>query len=143
MSETRIIEINGIKMEVDLRHAKRIDTYKVGDNIKVLIKEYDDYKSYIGCIVGFDNFESNPTIVIAYLYTDYSTASVKFLHYHTKTKGHEITDLNDWDMPLTKSEVIDKFNVDIHKKEQEVRDLKQKMNVFEKLFGKYFDKVDS
>ena len=26
----RVVEINGIKMEIDLRYAKRIDTFKVG-----------------------------------------------------------------------------------------------------------------
>ena len=35
MEEKRIIDINGMKMEVDLRTAKRIDTFKVGDNVKV------------------------------------------------------------------------------------------------------------
>ena len=41
MEEKRIIDINGMKMEVDLRTAKRIDTFKVGDNVKVLATEYN------------------------------------------------------------------------------------------------------
>ena len=41
----RIIEINGIKMEVDLRNAKRIDTFKVGDPVKVLDMTYQPQKS--------------------------------------------------------------------------------------------------
>lgn len=35
----RIIEIDGVKIEVDLRTAKRIDTYRVGDNVKILNKD--------------------------------------------------------------------------------------------------------
>jgi hypothetical protein len=31
----RIVEIDGVKIEVDLRSAKRIDTFRVGDNVKV------------------------------------------------------------------------------------------------------------
>ena len=31
------IEINGVKLEVDLRNATRIDEFKVGDNVKVKI----------------------------------------------------------------------------------------------------------
>lgn len=38
----KIVEINGIKMEVDMRHAKTIDTYKIGDRVKVLVKQYSD-----------------------------------------------------------------------------------------------------
>ena len=36
MEEKRIVEIDGVKIEVDLRTAKRIDTFAVGDNVKVL-----------------------------------------------------------------------------------------------------------
>ena len=42
MEEKRIIEVNGIKMEVDLRNAKRIDQFKVGDSVKVLVKSYSE-----------------------------------------------------------------------------------------------------
>ena len=55
--QKRIIEVNGVKMEIDLRNAKVVENYKVGDYVKVLIKEYNSYKSYIGNIIGFDNFE--------------------------------------------------------------------------------------
>jgi len=32
------VEINGIKMDVDLRSATRIETVKVGTHVKVLVK---------------------------------------------------------------------------------------------------------
>lgn len=141
---TRIIEINGIKMEVDLRHAKRIDQFKVGDNVKVLVKEYsDDYRSYIGTIIGFDNFEKTPTIVIAYLKTEYSGADIKFLYYSGKTKDTEITNLNMWDIPITKSEVLRKFEKEIDLKQNEIKELNNKKELFEKLFGKYFGKIEN
>ena len=38
----KTIEINGVKLEIDLRTAKRVDTFKIGDNVKVLKKEYGD-----------------------------------------------------------------------------------------------------
>lgn len=31
----KIIEVNGIKMEIDLREAKIINNYKVGDSVKL------------------------------------------------------------------------------------------------------------
>ena len=74
--QKRIIEVNGVKMEIDLRNAKVVENYKVGDYVKVLIKEYNSYKSYIGNIIVFDNFEKTPTIVIAYLKNEYSSSTI-------------------------------------------------------------------
>ena len=74
----RQIEINGIKMEVDLRTCKQISTYKVGDNVKILKKNYDKYEVYSGVIVDFVNFKERPAIVIAYFVQDYSGVSIKF-----------------------------------------------------------------
>ena len=135
----RIIEVNGVKMEIDLRQAKVIDNYKVGDYVKILVKEYSGYKSYIGNIIGFDNFEKNPTIVIAYLKNEYSTASIEFAYFNSASEDIEITTLNDWDIPLKKSAILEQFQKEILKKEQEVTELKNKANIFEQLFGKYFE----
>ncbi len=135
----RIIEVNGIKMEIDLSTAKRIDNFKVGDNIKVLVKDYSDYKSYIGVIIGFDNFEKTPTIVIAYLKTQYNAATIEFLYYNSKTEGAEITTLNAWDIPVTKTQIIKNFSDERKKKEVELLELNNKEQIFETLFGKYFE----
>ena len=137
--QKRIIEVNGVKMEIDLRNAKVVENYKVGDYVKVLIKEYNSYKSYIGNIIGFDNFEKNPTIVIAYLKNEYSTASIEFAYFNSASEGVEITTLNDWDIPLKKSTILEQFQKEILKKEQEVTEMKNKANIFEQLFGKYFE----
>lgn len=138
--EKRIVEINGVKMEVDMRHAKVIENYKVGDCIKVLKKQYSDYKSYIGVIVGFDDFATHPTIVIAFLDSQtYGETKIEFVYVNSETKDVEITSLNNWDLPITKARVIERFNAELQKKEQEIVDIKTKMNVFENLFGKYFE----
>ena len=141
MEDKRIIEIGGVKMEVDLRDARVIENYRVGDHIKVLKKEYSDYKSYIGTIIGFDNFKDHPTIVIAFMKCDYSSAGIEFVYYNCETKDTEIAALNDWDIPITKSDMLTKFNKDITAKEEEVNTLKNKKLMFEKLFGKYFNDV--
>ena len=140
MTQTKIIEINGVKMEIDLRNAKVIEHYKVGDSLKILTKDYgDNYKSHIGVIIGFDDFEKTPTIVIAYLDINYSSAEIKFIYFNGKTKDVEITTLNKWDIPLKKSDILNKFDSEIAKKEQELDEISQKKNVFENLFGKYFE----
>ncbi len=135
----RIIEVNGVKMEIDLRQAKVIDNYKVGDYVKILVKQYSEYRSYIGNIIGFDNFKNTPTIVIAYLKNEYSTASIEFAYYNSESKEIEITTLNEWDIPLKKSTILEQFQKEILKKEQEITEMKNKANIFEQLFGKYFE----
>ena len=138
-TEKRIIEINGIKMEIDLRNAKVIDNYKVGDNIKVLVKDYSTYSSYVGTIIGFDNFEKLPTVVIAYLRTKYDSAELHYLYYNNETQDAEITQPNDWDIPITKTEILKRFDKEVEKREMEIKDIKNKKALFETLFGKFFE----
>jgi hypothetical protein len=142
METKKIIEINGIKLEVDLRNAKVIENYKVGDTVKVLVKqEYsaEKYKSMLGVIVGFDAFEMHPTIIVAYLKVDYSSASIDFLYVNSETKDCEICQINEWDMPYTKQDILDKFNIEISKKLEELRQMETKKSYFIGMFGKYFE----
>jgi len=139
MDEKTIIEINGIKLEVDLRNAKKIENYKVGDHVKVLVKVYDDFKSYLGTIIGFDQFEKTPTIVIAYLKTTYGSATIEFVYYNNKKKDVELCPLNDWDVPVSKQQVLERFDAEAEKKKNELIEIEQKKNIFLKLFGKYFE----
>ena len=79
----RVVEINGVKMEVDLRSAttQEVNTYKVGDQVKVLIKDYSSWKDYPGTIVGFDNFKQRPTIIIAYL--ERYNSDIRFAYFNS------------------------------------------------------------
>lgn len=88
--EKRIIEINGIKMEIDLRTAtsRTVDTFCIGDKVKILLKEYgDSFRSYAGAIVGFDAFQQRPTIIVAYLAGGYSAAEIKFAYINADKQG--------------------------------------------------------
>lgn len=78
METKRIIEVNGVKMELDARTAaiQNVDTYRVGDNVTLLLTE-NSYgspkrtKALSGVIVDFANFTGNPTIVVCYLDDSY------------------------------------------------------------------------
>lgn len=141
-STKRIIEINGIKMEVDFREAKTVNSYKVGDSVKILIKDYSSYKDYIGTIIGFDEFVNLPTIVVAYLTSDYSETSIKFAYINSQTKDIEICSIANYDIPYSKSSIMQKMNSELQIAEQKVKDLKGKIKNFDTLFGKYFDKAN-
>lgn len=136
----RIIDINGVKLEVDLRDAKVIDNYKVGQNVRVLTKEYGDkYKVNPGVIVGFDDFEQLPTITVAYIEISYSGADVKFLYINSEIKDAEIAPAYEIeDLRFKKSDVISKFETEISKRQEEIKDIERKKEYFLKCFDDYF-----
>lgn len=136
----KIIEVNGIKMEIDLRQAKVVNNYKVGDSVKLLKKQYSDYKSHLAVIVGFDEFEKHPTIILAYLDIEYSGASIKFEYINSESKDAEICPVNEWDIPFSKQDILDKINTEVEKKQEEIRSLESKRKCFLQMFGKYFEK---
>lgn len=86
--ETTIIELNGVKLEVDLRTAKRVDTLRVGDRVRLL--EKSSYSSSVtvhhGIIAGFEPFPSAPTIIVAYLKTAYREATIEFVYLNTASE---------------------------------------------------------
>lgn len=142
---TRIVEIDGIKLEIDLRTAKKIEHFRVGDNVRVLVKSYsDNYKVHPGVIVGFDGFEKLPTICIAYLETSYNAAEVKFAYINAGKESKdckiEITPAFDLDeLHFKKSDVISTMQKLIDQKEAEKQDLILKMSYFTEHFSKYFE----
>ena len=137
-----IIEVNGVKMEVDMRTAKvaKLELYKVGTNVRILKKEYgDDFKTYAGVIVGFDQFIKRPSILIAYLKPGYSDCAIEFLSFNQDTKDIEICPANDTFVPFQKSTVIEQLNRNVLQKEEELQESKAKREYFTKYFDKYFN----
>ena len=91
MDTKRIVEINGVKIEVDLREATAVETLRVGDAVRVLVKQYGgNYTAHDGVVIGFDQFKNLPTVTVAYAVIDYSSADVKVFHYNDATKDTEI-----------------------------------------------------
>ncbi len=139
MENKRVIEINGIKLEVDLSTAKRIDEFRVGDNVKVLRKEYSDsYKIEAGVIVEFVNFKELPTVVIAVFNQDYSGVNIDFINFNAETEGVEIMPCCEHELKLEKCRVMDKFDIEIEGKRRQLEELINKRDYFEKHFQKYF-----
>lgn len=134
--EKTIIEVQGVKLEVDLRHAKRIDKFKIGDAVKVLVKEYSDQRVYPGVIVGFENFKDLPTIVVCYL-SKYNS-ELKFNFFNAQSKDFDITASHDSYIAIEKGDVVENMDRAIIKKEEELADLKRKKQYFLKHFDKYF-----
>lgn len=134
----RIIEINGVKLEVDMRSARRIDEFRVGDNVKVL--DNRDGKNLVrsGVITDFANFKELPTLIVAtYRPPDYwSKPSVEFIYFNSQIKDIEIVGVSAEETIVSKETIVQKFDDEIAKKRDELNDLIIKRETFVKYFGK-------
>ena len=143
--ETQVIEINGVKMEVDLRHAKRIDHLRVGTKVKVLLKDtYSKGEVVPGVVVGFEPFDSLPTIIVCYLHISYSDCQLKFAYVNKDSHDkYEIIISIDDELPIKKEEVLSKLDREIEKHKADIEDLERKRDYFLSNFNMYFSKQEA
>lgn len=137
-----IVEINGVKLDIDERSAKlkAVESYKIGDKVKVLLKEYSNWKINPGVIVDFDNFENLPTITVAYL-TDTYSPELRFAFINSESKDIELSP-NDGSVQIDQADVLDKLQKDITAKNAAVDEAIRKYNYFQSKFAVYFDKIE-
>lgn len=142
-SSKTIIEVNGVKLEVDLRQAKRVDTLCVGDRVKVLRKGYSEYVVHAGTVIGFEPFEALPTVIIAYLVKDYSKVSIEFLYYNAQTKETEIIkSIDDDQLEIDKAHVLQQFDREIQKVKDSLADIEAKRAYFLNNFKAYWPDLE-
>lgn len=136
--EKRVIEINGVKLEVDLRNARRIDEFRVGDNVKVLDTRSGKNEVRSGVITDFANFKDLPTIIVAiYKEGDYWTKpTIEFIYFNSDTEGIEIVGVSAEEIIVSKDTIVQRFDDEIIKKKDELHDLIVKRDTFVKYFGK-------
>jgi hypothetical protein len=139
--EKQIVEINGIKMEIDMRHATRIDTMVVGSKVKVLIKStYSSPSVYPGVVVGFEAFKELPTIIVCYLEHSYSEAKLQFAYINASTnEKYDLVLSVDEELPIAKDDVLAQMDKEISKKQEEIDQIMRKRDYFLKHFNKYFE----
>ena len=136
---SRIVEIGGVKVEVDLRTAKQIEHFRIGDKCKVLTCEQyrsPKFKVHQGVIVEFADFKTMPTIVVCYL-TEGSKPDLEFAYINSESKGCELAVSNN-DVLVDKAEIVGRLNREIRTKLAEVGDLRAKRDYFMKRFGVLF-----
>ena len=142
--EKRIIEVNGVKLEVDMRFARRIDEFRVGDTVKVLDKRNNKNEMHTGVITDFANFKELPTIMVAvYKRGDFWNApTIEFIPYNSDTKDIEIVGVSSEEIMVSKDTIVDRFNEQIAKKRSELQDLIVKRDTFVKYFGSKKENAD-
>lgn len=144
MSEKTIIEVNGVKLEVDMRYARRVDEIRIGDRVKVLKKQGygDGFVVAPGIIVGFEPFKQLPTIVVAYIEHDWQKAEIKFLHYNAALKDTEIVHAADEDFHVDRDALIARFDKQIAAKRAEVETIEEQRRYFETNFRAFWTRVE-
>lgn len=142
MSEKTIIEVNGVKLEVDMRYARRVDEIRIGDRVKILKKSGygNDHKVFPGIVVGFEPFAKLPTIVCAYVDVEWSKAEVKFLHYNANAEA-EIVHAADEDFHVDRDTIIQRFERDIASKQREIETIEEQRRYFETNFRAFWERV--
>lgn len=143
-SEMTIIEINGVKMEVDLRRARVVhDNLRIGSKVKILAKSgYGGPSVYPGVIVGFDAFATLPTITVAYVVHSYASAELKFAAINAKSaETYEMVPSQDDDLPVERGFVMEAFARQIDTKRREIEDIEAKRDYFARMFGVYFSRA--
>jgi hypothetical protein len=138
----RIVEIDGIKVEVDISTAKVISNYKIGDPVRIL-HPGEGYGCGIkpGIIVGFCQFEKNPAIEILELDTDYSGTNFRIVTIVSGQKNDvQICPYDRFEGLISRSDVVTRFDREIQKKELELADMKLKKQYFIDEFSKAFEK---
>jgi hypothetical protein len=132
----RVIEIEGHKFEIDTRTAKKIESYRVGDRVKLLTKNYSGYESHSAVIVGIDAFNNLPTIVIAYIDNPLSSAvSLKFCYLNSQSKDTEICPMCEDDLIPTRDTIRMHFDHAIDKLMKDVEEVKEKKEYFLRAYG--------
>lgn len=139
----RIVEINGVKLEVDLSTARVVDEYRVGQNVKVLMKEYSNWHAVPGVITEFVNFKEQPTIVIAVFKEDYSGCNIEFIYYNEENaEKYELAPTCEHELELNKERAVDKFNVKIEEYKAKIAEIEAKRDYFLKYFDKHFSEKE-
>jgi hypothetical protein len=139
----RIVEIDGVKLEVDLRTAKVVDRYRIGDPVRVL-HPGTGYGTGIkpGVIIGFCEFDKNPAIEILELDSEYSGATFKLI---TIVSGQDnpvqIAPYDRYSGLFSQTDIVTRFDREIQKKELELADLKLKKEYFISDFMKAFQQI--
>lgn len=138
MKET--VEINGVKFEVDMDTAKRIDTFHVGDSVRLLKKNYNDHEIVDAVIVGFYAFKELPTIQVAYFTTSFGGINprIVFENINAETEKVEIMPALPHESELDRNAVVESLDNEIEKAKAELQSLQSKKKWFVKHYAEEF-----
>jgi hypothetical protein len=141
-NEKTIIEVNGVKLEVDMRYARRIEEIRIGSPVKVLTKgDYQGGKVYAGVVIGFEPFKDLPTILVAYVEDSWASAEIKVVSINAKQKDYDLVAAADPDFAVDRSAIINRFERKIADKQREIAVIEEQKRYFETNFAVYWQQL--
>lgn len=141
-TEMTVIEVNGVKLEVDLRTARRIETLKVGSPVKLLSKGYSGQTVYPGVVIGFEPFKDLPTIIVAYVESNWATATIKIASINSKQENFDMIAAVDKDFSVDKTSILSQFNRQIDAKKKEIEAIEEQKRYFETNFAAFWTRIE-
>lgn len=138
---TTIVEVNGVKMEIDLRQARVVhQNIRVGTKVKILAKTtYGDPAVYPGVVVGFEPFKDLPTIIVAFVKSTYNSTELGFAYVNAKSADKwDLVPAIDDELPIDRAEVISNFERAILHKRNEITEIEGKRDFFLRHFNEFF-----
>jgi hypothetical protein len=146
MSEGKtVIEIGGLKLEVDMRSARRIDEMRVGDRVQVLHKpSYGGPSIFPGMIIGFKPFKTLPSIQVAYITSSFNSAEIKFATLNSESKDFEIIkSVDDDGLEIDRDKLLKTFAMQIATKQKEIEEIELRRDYFLRNFRAYWEPVET
>jgi ribosomal protein L19 len=120
------LEIKGKKFKIN-QSIEISDTYEVGDNVRLLVKEYSEMKAYSGLIVAIDDFTDNPAVTVCYI-TDSCNPEIKFKTLTPNDKDTQVAKSGNFDESLSINTIISSFENKITSKKGELETLMKQFN---------------
>ena len=138
-----IIEVNGVKLEVDMRYARRVEEMRIGSPVKVLHKGcYGGPKVCAGVIIGFEPFKDLPTILVAYVEDNFTTSEIKVISINSSQKDFDIVACVDPDFMVDKNAILQRFDRQIAQKQREIDTIMEQRNYFTTNFKVFWAQLE-
>ena len=139
------IEVNGMLLEFDEKVLLKQEI-KVGDSVQLLLDEsYSTPSLYTGVVTQILPFDENmPVIEVMYINSSYSNFEIKKKLITNKDgEKSKIIKIDDSFLPFTKDRAIDMLDENIRKKEQDLREAREKKEYFLRYYNKYFHEIEA
>ena len=136
------IEVNGITYSVD-ESMFVTEEIKVGDQVQILKKDYQSWKTYPGVITQILPFDNKPAVEVVYVEDSYSSIEVKTILI-TDDTGDDVKMLTKANpiIKLSKERAVDLLQKKIADAEEALQKAKYNLEYFEKYLRSYFEEPD-
>lgn len=139
MNDAQQFAVGAITLAATREVAMRAEVLTIGQTVRVLHKgKYGEGKKVsTGVIVGFEPFTNLPTIIVAYVDSEYGATEMKISAYNKDTaKDFEIIAApSDSLLEIDRKKVVDLFASEERKLQASIDEVRAKRDYFERFFG--------